>query len=71
MKKNKRTLTWIWLLAIAIAAQIIATVIDVPNLMQNENRFRLFVRIIMILSFVLLFFFRLDDYRKSIQKKQD
>ncbi len=71
MKKNKRTLTWIWLLAIAIAAQIIATVIDFPNLMQNENRFRLFVRIIMILSFVLLLFFRLDDYRKSIQKKQD
>lgn len=71
MKKNKRTLTWIWLLAIAIAAQIIATVIDFSNLMQNENRFRLFVRIIMILSFVLLLFFRLDDYRKSIQKKQD
>jgi Ca2+/H+ antiporter len=69
MKKYNLKLIWLWVMGIAITTAIIITIIDIQRLLQNGERFKLFMRIIILCLISLSLFFQINDYRKLIKKE--
>lgn len=62
MKTYLKAGLWFWITGAGITTAIVITLYDAARLLQTENRFQLFMRIIIISLITLSFVSQLFDY---------
>lgn len=65
MEKHSKKLIGLWVIGILILAAMCATLFELPVMLQNEKKFKLFMRIVLLVLMLVYFINRIADYRKQ------
>jgi|GEM_PF-3816934 len=65
MEKYSKKLIGLWVIGILIMAAFGATLFELPVMLQNENKFKLFMRIALLVLMLVYPINRIADYRKQ------
>jgi hypothetical protein len=55
----------LWVISILILAAFGTTLFELPRMLQNENKFKLFMRIVLSALMIVYLINRITDYRKQ------
>jgi hypothetical protein len=65
MEKHSKKLIGLWVIGILILAAFGATLFELPVMLQNENKFKLFMRIVLLVLMLVYLINRIAHYRKQ------
>lgn len=64
MKKYNQQLIWLWIIGLLILAAFAGTLLELPRILQEDNKFKLFIRIIILFLMIAYLANKISDYRK-------
>jgi len=65
MQKKKLRYIWLWIMGTLILAVIFLTIYDWRRLMESNDLFRLFMRVIITFLITVSFIFQIKEYKKE------